>query len=85
MLSAEKNRILTQVGPGTPMGDYLRRYWMPIGGASELDTVPIKPIRLLGEDLVLYKDSTVIVRIGARTSPTDLSRKPVFVAIITAG
>jgi 5,5'-dehydrodivanillate O-demethylase len=56
VLSAEKNRILTQVGPGTPMGDYLRRYWMPIGGASELDTVPIKPIRLLGEDLVLYKD-----------------------------
>ena len=48
MLSAEKNRILTQVGPGTPMGDYLRRYWMPIGGASELDPLAIKPIRLLG-------------------------------------
>ena len=34
MLSAEKNRLLTQVGPGTPMGELLRRYWMPIGGAS---------------------------------------------------
>ena len=56
MLSAEKNRLLTQVGPGTPMGDLLRRYWMPIGGTSELDTIAIKPIRLLGEDLVLYKD-----------------------------
>ena len=56
MLSAEKNRLLTQVGPGTPMGELLRRYWMPIGGASELDTNPIKPIRLMGEDLVLYKD-----------------------------
>jgi len=56
MLSAEKNEILTQVGAGTPMGDYLRRYWMPIGGASELDANPIKPIRLMGEDLVLYKD-----------------------------
>ena len=56
MLSAEKNKILTQVGPGTPMGDYLRRYWHPIGGASELDANPIKPMRLLGEDLVLYKD-----------------------------
>src|SRR3954471_602834 len=55
MLSAEKNRILTQVGPGTPMGDYLRRYWMPIGGASELDANPIKAIRLLGEDRVLYR------------------------------
>ena len=38
MLSAEKNRLLTQVGPGTPMGELLRRYWMPIGGASELDS-----------------------------------------------
>ena len=56
MLSAEKNRILTQVGPGTPMGELLRRYWMPIGGASELDNNRIKPIRLMGEDLVLYKD-----------------------------
>ena len=56
MLSPEKNRLLTQVGPGTPMGELLRRYWMPIGGASELDKNPIKPIRLMGEDLVLYKD-----------------------------
>ncbi len=56
MLSAEKNRLLTQVGPGTPMGDLLRRYWMPIGGASEFEAVRIKPIRLLGEDLVLYRD-----------------------------
>jgi 5,5'-dehydrodivanillate O-demethylase len=56
VLSAEKNRLLTQVGPGTPMGELLRRYWQPIGGASELDTVSIKPIRLLGEDLVLYRD-----------------------------
>ena len=56
MLSAEKNRLLTQVGPGTPMGDLLRRYWMPICGASEFEAVRIKPIRLLGEDLVLYRD-----------------------------
>ena len=56
MLSVEKNRLLTQVGPTTPMGELLRRYWMPIGGASELDDKPIKPIRLMGEDLVLYKD-----------------------------
>ena len=56
MLSAEKNRLLTEVGPGTPMGELLRRYWMPIGGVTEFDTVAIKPIRLFGEDLVLYKD-----------------------------
>lgn len=56
MLSAERNNILTQVGPGTPMGDYLRRYWMPVAGTAEFETIGTKPIRLLGEDLVLYKD-----------------------------
>nr|WP_145552740.1 aromatic ring-hydroxylating dioxygenase subunit alpha [Variovorax boronicumulans] len=56
MLSEEKNRLLTQVGPGTPMGALLRRYWMPIAGVSEFDARSTKPVRLLGEDLVLYKD-----------------------------
>jgi len=56
MLSEEKNRMLTQVGPGTPMGELLRRYWMPIAGVSEFDTRATKPVRLMGEDLVLYKD-----------------------------
>jgi len=39
------------------MGDYLRRYWMPIAGASEFDTISVKPIRLLGEDLVAFRDT----------------------------
>ena len=56
MLTAEQNQQLTQIGPGTPMGELLRRYWMPIAGLSELDAEPIKPMRLLGEDLVLYRD-----------------------------
>ncbi len=56
MLTAAKNELLTRVGPGTPMGTLLRRYWMPIGGAAEFDKISIKPIRLMGEDLVLYKD-----------------------------
>ncbi len=56
MLSEEKNRMLTRVGPGTPMGELLRRYWMPVAGCSEFDAAPIKALRLLGEDLVLYKD-----------------------------
>jgi 5,5'-dehydrodivanillate O-demethylase len=38
------------------MGDLLRRYWQPVAGAAEFDKAPIKPIRLFGEDLVLYKD-----------------------------
>ena len=56
MLSEEKNDRLTRVGPGTEMGEYLRRYWHPIAGESEFDDKAIKPIRILGEDLVLYKD-----------------------------
>src|SRR6266704_2745158 len=56
MLSPQDNERLTRVGPGTPMGGLLRRYWMPIGALTEFDTRSIKPVRLLGEDLVLYKD-----------------------------
>jgi 5,5'-dehydrodivanillate O-demethylase oxygenase subunit len=56
VLSAEKNRLLTEVGPGTPMGEYLRRYWMPIGGATEFHRLALKPMRLFGEDLILYRD-----------------------------
>ncbi len=48
--------LLTQTGARTPMGDLLRRYWWPIAGASELDQPGTKPVRLMGEDLVLYKD-----------------------------
>jgi 5,5'-dehydrodivanillate O-demethylase oxygenase subunit len=56
VLTATNNEKLTRVGPGTPMGELLRRYWQPIAGASELDGNPIKDIRLLGENLVLYRD-----------------------------
>ena len=38
MLSAEQNKALTEVGPGTPMGGMLRRYWHPVAGVSEFDT-----------------------------------------------
>ncbi|MCK6424726.1 MAG: aromatic ring-hydroxylating dioxygenase subunit alpha [Burkholderiaceae bacterium] len=56
MLSAEKNQALTQVGPGTPMGEVLRRHWHPVAGIDELERRPVKPVRLMGEDLVLFKD-----------------------------
>ena len=56
MLSVKDNQQITQVGPGTPMGELMRRYWQPIGAAAELDENPTKEVRLLGEDLVLYKD-----------------------------
>jgi 5,5'-dehydrodivanillate O-demethylase oxygenase subunit len=56
MLSSEENERLTRVGPGSPMGELLRRYWMPIAAVTEFDDKATKPVRLLGEDLVLYKD-----------------------------
>ncbi len=56
MLSLEENKRLTQVGPGTPMGALMRRYWHPMAPVLELEENPTKEIRLLGEDLVLYRD-----------------------------
>jgi 5,5'-dehydrodivanillate O-demethylase len=56
VLTAKQNKTLTQVGPGTPVGELMRRYWHPIAGLSELDGDPVQPVRLLGEDLVLYRD-----------------------------
>ena len=56
MLTQKMNERLTQVGPGTPMGTLLRRYWYPVAALSELKANPTKAVRLLGEDLVLYQD-----------------------------
>ena len=56
MLSEAQNALLTNVGAGTPMGALLRRYWMPIAAVTELEDTPTKPVRLMGEDLVLYRD-----------------------------
>ena len=56
MLESSKNELLTQVGRGTPMGDLLRRYWMPIAGVSEFENESVRPVRVMGEDLTLYKD-----------------------------
>ena len=56
MLKSELNDKLTRVGPGTPMGELLRNYWFPIAASIELEENPVKKVRLLGEDLVLYKD-----------------------------
>jgi phthalate 4,5-dioxygenase len=59
MLTKEENDLLTQVGPGTPGGEMLRRYWQPVVLAEELPAggAPL-PVRLLGEDLVLFRDDS---------------------------
>ena len=49
--------FITQVGPGTPGGEYLRRYWHPFLLSSELKDLPV-PVRLLGEDLVVFRDGS---------------------------
>ncbi|MBO0693971.1 MAG: Rieske 2Fe-2S domain-containing protein, partial [Acidimicrobiaceae bacterium] len=59
MLSREDNEILTQVGQGTPMGELLRRYWMPACLSSEIPEADGAPARvhLLGERLVAFRDT----------------------------
>src|ERR671925_1598911 len=59
MLSREDNEVLTRIGPGTPMGELLRHYWQPALLSSELaerDGPPVR-VRLLGEDLVAFRDT----------------------------
>ena len=56
MLSAERNRLATRTGPGTQCGKLMRLYWQPAALVEELDGPrPVRPIRLLGENLVLFK------------------------------
>jgi len=56
MLTRAENELFTQVGAGTPMGELLRRYWHPIAAEADMDRDPVRPVRLLGEDLVLFRD-----------------------------
>jgi 5,5'-dehydrodivanillate O-demethylase len=55
VITAEQNERLTQTGPGTPMGELLRRYWWPIAATVDLDDDPVQPVRLLSEDLTLFQ------------------------------
>jgi len=58
MLSREDNELVTRTGPGTPMGNVLRRYWMPVATSAELalDGEPLE-LKILGEDLVAFRDT----------------------------
>ena len=59
MLSKADNAFLTQAGKGTPMGDLLRRFWMPALLSEELPERdgPPKKIRIMGEDLLAFRDT----------------------------
>ncbi len=63
-MQAEQNELITRIGPGTPCGALMRRYWQPAALLDEFDprfdprmaNRPLKAVRLLGQDLVLFRD-----------------------------
>src|SRR5215472_8624901 len=60
MLSREDNELVCRVGPGTPMGQFMREYWLPAFAPSELpepDSAPMR-MRLLGENLIAFKTTS---------------------------
>ena len=59
MLRSEDNERITRIGPATPAGEFMRRYWQPFLLSRELgepDGAPVR-VRLLGEDLIVFRDS----------------------------
>jgi len=59
MLSHEHNDLLTKTSAGTPMGDLIRRYWIPALLSEEIPAPDCPParVRILGEELVAFRDS----------------------------
>ena len=57
MTTASQNELMTRTGPGSAAGALLREYWQPAALSEELSAArPVVPVRLLGEDLVLFRD-----------------------------
>ncbi len=67
-MQQEDNELLTRIGPGTRMGNLLRRYWWPVGFSQKLTDKPV-PTRILGEDLVMFRDGTGKVGLLDRACP----------------
>ena len=77
--NAELDRIVEQVdfvhtGPGTPAGRYLRRYWQPIYVSEKLAQGSIVPIRILGEELALYRGESGKAHAITNECPHRLTR-----------
>ena len=53
----DEDAFLTHVGPGTPAGEYLRRFWHPVAYSSQLTDLPLR-IKVMGEELVLFRDKS---------------------------
>src|SRR3979409_51234 len=71
MLKREDNELITRVGPGTPMGNLMREYWVPAMLSSELAQADSDPVRvmLLGEQLIGFRDSSGQVGLVANNCP----------------
>src|SRR4051794_22428727 len=71
MLSKEENELVCRVGPGTPMGDLMRQYWVPALMSSELPDSDGPPLRvlLLGEQLIAFRDTNGNVGLLANSCP----------------
>ena len=55
-MESSENELIARVGPGTPAGDTLRKYWLPVGLSSEIGPDAPKLVRWLGEELLLFRD-----------------------------
>jgi nitrite reductase/ring-hydroxylating ferredoxin subunit len=67
MLTAEQNAKITRIGPGTPAGAVMRRYWQPVALSEELaGNRPLRALGLLGESLVLFRDAAGRLGLMAR-------------------
>src|SRR6266536_4918708 len=71
MLSQEENELIARVGPGTPMGNLFREYWLPALLSEELPNTDSDPVRvlMLGEQLIAFRDSNGKVGLLANNCP----------------
>ena len=71
MLSTRDNELITQTGPGTPMGQYFRRFWLPALVSSELPSPDCPPVRLklLSERLIAYRDTNGDIGVVSENCP----------------
>jgi len=53
----KEDEFLTHSGPGTPLGEYLRRFWQPVAGSRELNDLPVV-VKIMGEELVVFRDKS---------------------------
>jgi 5,5'-dehydrodivanillate O-demethylase len=83
MISREENERWTRVGPGTPGGEMLRRYWWPIAFSDGIDGPRPRKVRLLGEDFVLFRDGDG--RLGMLESQCAHRRAPMEYGRVEAG